>query len=120
MKNNRKTYILYDIKPDEEVTGGVWFSNNDVDLVFVNKLMDIIYKFCYKKDDAYSISKIDSLVRVTDLVDFITNSHISEIPLSLMDINILLDCMVFDGRLERYEVPDGIALRVLKPDYLTL
>ena len=118
VKNNRKTYILYDIKPDEDVTGGVWFNNNDVDLVFVNKLQDIIYKFCLKKEEPFILNKIDSLVRISDLIEFILKSKISEIPLMVSDINTLIDCLVFDGRMERYEVEDGIALRSLSKSFM--
>lgn len=118
VKNNRKIYILYDIKPDEDVTGGVWFNNNDVDLIFVNKLQDVIYRFCYKKEESFVLNKIDSLVRMSDLIEFISSSKISEIPLSPSDINTLVDCLVFDGRMEKYEIDDGIALRVLSDSYL--
>lgn len=118
VKNNRKTYILYDIKPDEDVTGGVWFSNNDVDLAFVNQLMEIIYKYCYKKEESFCLNSIDSLVRMSDLMEFIANSKITDINLTINDINTLIDCLIFDGRMERFIVEDGIALRSLRDDYL--
>lgn len=118
VKNNRKMYMLYDVKPDEEVTGGVWFNNNDVDLVFVNRLMDIIYQYCSKKEETYALNKIDSLIKLTDLRDFIANSGISEVELSLNDLNTLVECLVFDGRMERLVVEDGIALRSINSDYL--
>lgn len=120
LKNNKKTYVLYDIKPDEDVSGGVWFSNNDVDLVFVNKLMDIIHQFVAKEETAFTLNRIDSLIRLRTIKEFITKSEISEVDLSMEDINTLIDCLVYDGRLEKIETEDGIALRALKNDFLKL
>lgn len=119
IKNNRKMYMLYDVRPAEDVTGGVWFSNNDVDLVFVNKLMDVIYKFCYKKEDDYVLSKIDSLTKLVDVKEFIENSGISEVELSINDLNTLIDGLIFDGKMEKYSVEDGVVLRCLKDSYFT-
>ena len=120
IKNNRKTYILYDILPDEDLTGGVWFSNNDVDSIFVNKLMDLIYKFIYKKEEAHTLNKINTLVRTTDVLNYIKSTRISEIDLTHSDINIIIDCLVFDMKVERFTVVDGIALRSLPENFLNL
>lgn len=120
VKNNRKTYVLYDIKPDEDVSGGVWFSNNDVDLVFVNKLMDIIFRFIYKQESPYFLNKIDNLVKLKSIREFILNSKISEVELSMEDVNTLIDCLVFDGRIEKIETADGISLRALNENYMKL
>lgn len=118
VKNNRKMYMLYDIKPDEEVTGGVWFNNNDVDLVFVNRLMDIIHQYCRRKEEAYALNKIDSLVKLSEVRDFIADSGISEVELGQNDLNTLIECLVFDGRMETFAVEDGVALRPLGDSYL--
>lgn len=125
VKNNRKTYVLYDIKPDEDVSGGVWFSNNDVDLVFVNKLMDVIYHFISKsgmiaEEGSYTLNKIDNLVKLRSIKDFIAGSGISEVELSMEDINTLIDGLVYDGRIEKLEVGDGVALRALVDSYMKL
>lgn len=120
VKNNRKTYVLYDIKPDEDVSGGVWFSNNDVDLVFVNKLMDIIYQYVHRPEGPYILNKIDNLVNVKTIREFILHSKISEVELSMEDINTLIDCLVYDGRIERIETGDGIVLRALNENYMKL
>lgn len=120
VKNNRKTYVLYDVKPDEDVSGGVWFSNNDVDLVFVNRLMDIILQFVRKEEGSFLLNKIDGLVKMKTVKDFVSASRISEVELSIEDITTLIDCLVYDGRLEKIELEDGIGLRVIKDDYMKL
>lgn len=118
IKNNRRMYMLYDVRPAEEVTGGVWFNNNDVDLVFVNKLMEIIYKFCDKRDEPFALNKIESLTKISELRDFIVNSGITEVELNMNDLGTLVDCLVSDGRVEKYNTDDGVVIRCLRPDYL--
>lgn len=113
VKTNRKMYMLYDIQPDEEVTGGVWFSGSDVDLIFVEKLMEIICKFCKRREEPYALTTIDSLVKLAELKDFISRSKITEIELSMADLTTLIDILIYDGRLEKYVLDDGIALRVI-------
>lgn len=118
VKNNRKTYVLYDTKPNEDISGGVWFSNNDVDSIFVTKLMDVIYKFVNKHEEPFILNKIENLVKMKDLRDFIINSGISQVPLSSEDINTLIDCLCYDGLLEKIEFEGVTYLRALKGDYM--
>lgn len=113
VKNNRKTYVLFDVKPSEDISGGVWFNHNDVDTIFVNKLMDIICKFVYRPEESYSLNKIDNLVKMANLRDFIVNSGISEVELSVNDLNTLVDCLCYDGKIEKIEFENTFALRVI-------
>lgn len=120
VKNNRRTFVLYDVKPDEDVSGGVWFCNNDVDSIFVTKLMDVIYRFVHKPEDPFVLNKISNLVKLDAIRDFISGSGISEVELSMSDVNTLIDCLCYDGRLERIETDNGVALRALKDEYMKL
>ncbi|ELA41440.1 uncharacterized protein VICG_01545 [Vittaforma corneae ATCC 50505] len=118
VKNNRKIYVLFDIKPDEDISGGVWFSNNDVDLVFVNKLMEIIYQYVRKPEGPFVLNKVDNLVKLRMVREFISTSGISEVVLTVDDVNTLIDCLVYDGKIERIEVGGDVALRALKDEYM--
>lgn len=111
VRNNRKMYMLYDISPAEEITGGVWFSNGDVDLVFVNKLMDLIHQYCARPEDEFTLPRIESLPRLSEVSDYIGRSGISEVELSRADLAVLIDCLVYDGRLEKYSVDGDTVLR---------
>lgn len=120
VKNNRKTYVLFDTKPDEDISGGVWFSNNDVDLIFVNKLMDIICQYVRKPEGPFTLNRIEDLVKLRAVKEFISVSKISEVELSIEDINTLVDCLVYDGKLERLEIEGETVLRAMKEDYMKL
>lgn len=41
----RKMYMLYNLTPSVEITGGVWYTDNEFDTPFVNILLDHIYGY---------------------------------------------------------------------------
>lgn len=41
--------MLYDIEPSTDVTGGPWFSDNELDLEFIEGLSKAIFKFVASK-----------------------------------------------------------------------
>jgi len=117
IKNNRKIYVLYGITPAEEVTGGIWFSNNDVDLAFVERLMEVIHNYCYRKEEPYMLNSISSLVSIIDLRDFINSSNIATVELSVNDVNTLVDLLISEGRMDRIQTEEGVVLRSIPKSY---
>lgn len=47
--SRKKVYMLYDLKPDESVTGGAWYSEQDFDYDFVEVLSANCLKFLKQK-----------------------------------------------------------------------
>ena len=64
------------MRPDEDVSDGVRLNNNNVDLVFVGKLMEVIYEYIKKglKISHWRLRK------------FIAASGISEVELTIEDM----------------------------------
>ena len=104
INTNKKTYILYDIEPDKEVTGGIWFTNNDVDLSFVNNLMEIIYQYILKRqalnNNKTDILCLSDLATIDTIYNFIITSNILEVKISKNEVKILLETLEYDGRIE--------------------
>lgn len=104
INTNKKTYILYDIEPDKEVTGGIWFTNNDVDLSFVNNLMEIIYQYILKQQtlngNENDITCLNDLATIDRIYNFIITSNILEVKISKNEVKILLETLEYDGRIE--------------------
>ncbi|EED44046.1 DNA-directed RNA polymerase III, subunit 14 [Enterocytozoon bieneusi H348] len=104
INTNKKTYILYDIEPDKEVTGGIWFTNNDVDLSFVNNLMEIIYQYILKhqalNNNKTDIICLSDLATIDTIYNFIITSNILEVKISKNEVKILLETLEYDGRIE--------------------
>ncbi|KAL6122785.1 hypothetical protein NUSPORA_00043 [Nucleospora cyclopteri] len=116
LNNNRKTYILYDVEPNVEVTGGIWFTNNDVDMEFIDKLMDIINRFIKDKQkttDEQAIVKITDLATPEQIFYFLNNTKILEVKMTLDDCQTLINAMVYDGKIEKIDFREKIYLRAL-------
>ena len=50
--------MLYDVVPSTEVTGGPWFSDNELDSEFIEALSKAIYKFVASKVDRDSDGRV--------------------------------------------------------------
>ncbi|XKL69448.1 hypothetical protein PGB90_007217 [Kerria lacca] len=47
----KKFYILYEIEPDPSLTGGAWYSDQDFESEFVDRLNELCYKFLLAKKE---------------------------------------------------------------------
>jgi DNA-directed RNA polymerase III subunit RPC6 len=47
--SKKKVYMLYNIEPDQSVTGGAWYSDQDFESEFVEVLNDQCYKYLQQK-----------------------------------------------------------------------
>lgn len=110
----RKIYMLSSLEPSIEVTGGPWFSESEMDTVFISKLMDIVWAFIVEKSfprEALNRSKIASqktypvsyrsYPTVAEVHRHIVSSGVSTVELELSDIRQLCEVLVYDDRLER-------------------
>lgn len=110
----RKIYMLSSLEPSIEVTGGPWFSESEMDTVFISKLMDIVWVFTVERSfprAALSRSKITSqksyaasyrsYPTVQEIHRHIVSSGVSTVELEISDIRQLCEVLVYDNRLER-------------------
>jgi len=58
-------YMLFHLTPSVEVTGGVWYTDNEFDSAFVRVLLDHIYNYIAKKVYHYTFD--GSLSKLTNL-----------------------------------------------------
>ncbi|KAF9278331.1 34-kDa subunit of RNA polymerase III (C) [Mortierella alpina] len=84
----RKLYMLMELAPSIEVTGGPWFTDQELDEEFIETLTKECFKFVQVKVHTY-----------------ITARGISHLELTVEDIVMLLDVLVYDGKIERFTEP---------------
>ncbi|XP_028398560.1 DNA-directed RNA polymerase III subunit RPC6-like [Dendronephthya gigantea] len=114
--SKKKVYMLFNLEPDQSVTGGSWYSDQDFESEFVEVLNQQCFKFLQTKAaDAKKVSsdpfahKNASYGSSQDILKYITDLGISKVQLSIKDIETILDTLIFDGKLERTIVNDTSA-----------
>jgi DNA-directed RNA polymerase III subunit RPC6 len=96
--------MLYDIEPSSEVTGGPWFSDNELDSEFINGLMKACFKFIYSRSFPRNPASIfpasyQGYATLESVHRFIIESGICTIDLSADDILCLLEALEYDGKI---------------------
>ncbi|GAA6025745.1 hypothetical protein JCM8202_005259 [Rhodotorula sphaerocarpa] len=127
----RKIYMLTGIAPSVELTGGPWFTDNELDVELVETLKKVVRKYLHQKSQPPSISvtdpstsesvKIKPIYPVTatpflptadEVLGYISKSGAAIVDLKKEHVEDLLDLMVFDGDVEKVLVsrlgPDGL------------
>lgn len=110
----RKIYMLFNLQPSVEVTGGPWFTDSEMDSEFINSLLMVVWKFIcsesfpsafeetHKIQDSYpsnftgypTVKKIHRFVMTSGVVNDGTD-------LGEADIRKLCEVLVYDDKLER-------------------
>lgn len=111
----RKIYMLYNLQPSIDVTGGPWFTDSELDSEFIDSLLTVVWRFVASK--TYPLShqppsantnvlqatyphNYTGYVDLDAITDFIVTSRITNIELAPHDIRALCDVLVYDDRLE--------------------
>lgn len=106
---SHKLYMLADVEPAREVTGGAWYSDAELDEEFVSVLQEQVFFFV----------KCNGCVDVQQVHEYVRNTGVFKAELRDEDVAMVLSVLVFDGRLE--EVLDARSKRVLwKPSKLAV
>merc|ERR1719347_11312 len=113
----KKVYMLFNLQPDQSVTGGAWFSDNDFESEFVEILNQQCYRFLFHKLEKSKTDHVSpiavknaSMVSVTEVGKFITDLGISKVNLKDNEIESILQTIVYDGKAEKCESLDGRTL----------
>ncbi|CAG5126693.1 unnamed protein product, partial [Candidula unifasciata] len=106
--SKKKVYMLYNLQPDQSVTGGPWYSASEFESEFVEILNAQAHKFLQQRAvDANKVYADDPWTRLQasyasaeDVLKYITNLGISKVNLSVKDMESILDTLIFDGKAE--------------------
>ncbi|KAB7494926.1 DNA-directed RNA polymerase III subunit RPC6 [Armadillidium nasatum] len=103
----KKRYILYDLNPDRELTGGAWYDEQRFDSELVEVLNEQCFKFLEQK--AARSKKISggpvavqsaSYCSSQDVLDYLQEIGIINIKLSVEDIECVLNGLTYDGKVQ--------------------
>lgn len=89
---NKKIYLLYELEPGKEITGGTWYSDQqEFDHELIHQLREMAMKYIGQNQQ----------VSLSQVHDFINNSGLlNGKPLEQSDIESVLDMLVSDAKIE--------------------
>ncbi|RLN88131.1 hypothetical protein BBJ28_00008101 [Nothophytophthora sp. Chile5] len=82
---NKKLFMLFDLVPSTEITGGPWYNEQEFDHVFIDTLSTFVYE------------GMSTLNAITDKVHA---SGISKVALGPEEIRSIIQTLMYDGRVE--------------------
>ncbi len=93
--------MLAELEPSVDLTGGSWYTDNVMDVEFIDQLSNQIYKYIHAKSTppngsiypAYHIPPTST----DEIHEWITKSGLTSHPLSVQDIQALIDRLIYDG-----------------------
>ncbi|ORY40367.1 RNA polymerase Rpc34 [Rhizoclosmatium globosum] len=115
----RKLYMLFDLTPSEEITGGAWYTDQELDVAFIEGLTDMVFKFIgnrsYPKPTSSYASNGDETdaaqliyppdhtgyATTKDVHAFLKKSGVLKVDLGIMDVQMLVDRLWYDGKVTR-------------------
>lgn len=110
----RKIYMLYNLQPSIDVTGGPWFTDSELDVEFINSLLTIVWRFVSErtypngfknfsrgnKEKLYA-PHVKNYSTTQEILDFITAAQVANVELTTANIRSLCDVLVYDDKLEK-------------------
>ncbi|ODV69990.1 34-kDa subunit of RNA polymerase III (C) [Hyphopichia burtonii NRRL Y-1933] len=111
----RKIYMLYNLQPSIEVTGGPWFTDSELDTEFIDSLTTVIWRFVASKSYPTVFQPPSSntnvfqssfpathtgYINLESIMEFITSNRITNIELAVHDIRALCDVLIYEDKLE--------------------
>jgi DNA-directed RNA polymerase III subunit RPC6 len=99
---NKKVYMLYDLVPSRDVTGGPWYSDQEFDFEFVEALRQFLLK---------TIKAVETQKRrgasLRELAQEVANSSVFSVQLAEPDILTIVNVLKYDDLVEEVGRPQG-------------
>jgi DNA-directed RNA polymerase III subunit RPC6 len=82
--------MRYDLEPSREITGGAWYTDAEFDSEFIQQLNETCYLIICKK----------GFMSVEEVAQELRKTNIARVELKVDDIQMILDTLIFDGKVE--------------------
>ncbi|XP_015584828.1 DNA-directed RNA polymerase III subunit RPC6 [Cephus cinctus] len=121
--SKKKVYMLYNLEPDRSVTGGAWYQDQDFEAEFVDVLNQQCYRFLEQKRKETKdcrggpiAARNITFATSREVWKFISDLGISKVKLSVDDLEMILNTLIYDGKVEKTLSNDGTYLyRAVEP-----
>ena len=92
---NRKVYMLFELEPSKEITGGAWYTDQEFDGELIAKLQAECFKFVQEEEERNG----GETVSVGAVAEHIKNEGLSHVELSEKEVSSVLKTLVYSGKL---------------------
>ena len=89
----KKLYMLYNLQPAKELTGGVWYSDLEFDHEFISELRTFVMHCVKRLNQAKGVT-------LTEIQAKMTQAKVSRIELSVEEVQQLVQTLVYDNMVE--------------------
>lgn len=114
----KKLYMLYDLTPAKEITGGPWYSDYEFDHEFIAELRNFILMCVRRMNGGLGVGKGVTLKQISSKMII---ANVSRVQLSLDEVQQLLQTLAFDYLIEQQGVTEhGEALFVAAKPVTTM
>ncbi|KAG6833781.1 hypothetical protein H0H87_001213 [Tephrocybe sp. NHM501043] len=108
----RKIYMLDNLEPSVTLTGGPWYTDNELDTEFIQHLSDACLKFIRdisfpkRRGDGtegplYALSNSPDYPSAEQIRNSLRKARLTETDLTVEHVEMLLNVLVLDGEIER-------------------
>lgn len=114
----KKLYMLYDLTPAKEITGGPWYSEYEFDHEFIAELRNFILMCVRRMNGGLGVGNGVTLKQISNKM---VQANVSRVPLSLEEVQQLVQTLAFDYLIEQRGVTEnGEALFVVAKTVTTM
>ncbi|PPQ72523.1 hypothetical protein CVT24_004829 [Panaeolus cyanescens] len=107
----RKIYMLEGLEPSISLTGGPWYTDNELDTEFIQNLMEACYRLISditfpkvrggSDNLLYPISNAPKYPTADQIRTSLRKARLTETELSVEHVEMLLNVLVLDGKIEK-------------------
>mmetsp|Transcript_6760 Transcript_6760/g.14940 ORF Transcript_6760/g.14940 Transcript_6760/m.14940 type:complete len:285 (-) Transcript_6760:528-1382(-) len=90
---SRKVYMLYELEPSRDLTGGAWYTENQFDSEFIEVLREACFQYIQRQGDT----------TLSDIAAFIRLKGFSKVDLREEDIGSIVNTLIYDGRVDQVD-----------------
>jgi DNA-binding MarR family transcriptional regulator len=94
---SKKVYILFDIEPSTELTGGTWYTDTSIDTTFIQTIHTLLHKYLMKKTTMFQG------VGVEEVTNFVNGSGVVAMGgMDSSDVEMVLERLVADDLISKH------------------
>eukprot|EP00245_Coleochaete_scutata_P005802 TRINITY_DN19670_c0_g1_i1.p1 TRINITY_DN19670_c0_g1~~TRINITY_DN19670_c0_g1_i1.p1 ORF type:complete len:316 (-),score=71.55 TRINITY_DN19670_c0_g1_i1:238-1098(-) len=90
VSKNRKVYMLYELEPSKEITGGAWYTEHEFDAEFIAVL----------RQQSLDIVLREAMVSLETIAEYVRRTGVTKVDLRYEDYLQVVDTLVYDGEID--------------------